>query len=70
MPTILGATIGYFVGNMSDVAMALTTSAVAGIILYMIFEEILPKGAAILKTRLTTVFTLLGIIIGIVAISG
>ncbi len=70
VPTILGAAIGYFVGNMSDVAMALTTSAVAGIILYMIFEEILPKGAEILKTRLTTVFTLLGIIIGIVAIRG
>jgi ZIP family zinc transporter len=64
-PTILGAAIGYFVGNMSDVAMALTTSAVAGIILYMIFEEILPQGAAINKTRITTIFTLLGIIIGV-----
>jgi ZIP family zinc transporter len=68
VPTILGSAIGYFVGNISDIAMALTTSAVAGIILYMIFEEILPKGAAIHSERLSTVFTLLGIICGIVLI--
>jgi ZIP family zinc transporter len=66
--TILGAAIGYFVGNMSDIAMALTTSAVAGIILYMIFEEILPQGVAVQKARATTVFTLIGIIIGIAVI--
>lgn len=67
-PTILGAAIGYFVGNMSDIAMALTTSAVAGIILYMIFEGILPQSVAAQKARITTVFTLIGIIVGIAAI--
>ncbi len=69
VPTVLGAGAGYFVGNISDTATALTTSAVAGIILYMIFEEILPQGTAVSKTR-ATVCTLLGIIAGTAALGG
>ena len=63
-PTVLGACIGLLIGNVSDLAVALSLSAAGGAMLYVVFGEIIPQSVVMTKSRIAPLITLLGIIVG------
>ena len=64
-PTLLGGAIGWFVGSISDVALALALSFAGGAMLYVVFGEIIPHSVVMTKSRTATIITLVGIILGL-----
>ena len=67
-PTLLGGFIGVLLGTISDFAVALSLSAAGGAMLYVVFGEIIPQSVVMTKNRLASLFALLGIIIGLIAV--
>jgi len=65
-PTVLGSLIGLVIGNVSDLAVALSLSAAGGAMLYVVFGEIIPQSIVMTKTRIAPIVTLFGIIVGLV----
>jgi len=63
--TVVGAGIGVLIGGISDVALSLSLSIAGGAMLYVVFAEILPQTVVSTKNRIPPVFTLVGIITGI-----
>jgi ZIP family zinc transporter len=64
--TVLGGLIGVLIGNISDVAVALSLSAAGGAMLYVVFGEIIPQSVVMTKSRAAPLITLFGIIIGLI----
>jgi len=62
--TVLGAIAGVILGNISDVAVALSFSIAGGAMLYVVFGEILPQSIVTNKDRGPAIFALVGIICG------
>jgi len=65
VPVIIGGFIGILVGGISDVAVAISLSIAGGAMLYVVFGEIIPQSIVMTKTRIATIITLAGIIIGL-----
>ena len=64
--TVIGALIGVLIGGVSDLALALSFSIAGGAMLYVVYGEILPQSIVTTKSRIPTVFALVGIIIGLI----
>ena len=64
--TVLGVFLGMLIGNISDIAVALSLSAAGGAMLYVVFGEIIPQSVVMTKSRAAPLITLFGIIIGLV----
>lgn len=64
-PTFIGGLIGFWLGNISDTAIALSLSAAGGAMLYVVFGEIIPQSVVMTKSRMATIITLFGIISGL-----
>ncbi|MDL2237584.1 ZIP family metal transporter [Christensenellaceae bacterium OttesenSCG-928-K19] len=64
-PTFLGGLIGILLGGISDVAIALSLSVAGGAMLYVVFGEIIPQAIIMTKSRMLTIVTLFGIILGL-----
>lgn len=65
-PTLIGGAVGLLVGKISDVAISLSLAAAGGAMLYVVFGEIIPQVIVNSKSRLSTIITLFGIIIGLI----
>jgi len=63
--TLVGGALGLLAG-ISELAAALSLSAAAGAMLYVVFGEMIPQTVVMTKSRMTTVVTLLGVIAGFV----
>jgi len=68
-PTLIGAVIGMLIGNISDGIMVITLSGIGGIMLYMIFVEIIPEAIETTKSRFLMLTILLGVLVGFVVMS-
>jgi ZIP family zinc transporter len=64
--TVFGALIGVIIGNISEIAVALSLSAAGGAMLYVVFGEIIPQSVVMTKSRAAPLITLFGIIIGMI----
>jgi ZIP family zinc transporter len=64
--TLLGGLIGIVIGNISDLAVALSLSSAGGAMLYIVFGEIIPQSVIMTKNRIASIITLFGIIIGLI----
>ncbi|OOB80403.1 MAG: zinc permease [Epulopiscium sp. Nuni2H_MBin003] len=62
----IGAILGYFLSKISDVFIVISLGIAAGIILYIICEDLLPESKHIWNGRLTSVATVIGVILGII----
>ena len=62
--TLLGGLIGAGIGNISDLAIALSLSSAGGAMLYIVFGEIMPHFIVMTKNRTAATITLFGIILG------
>ena len=63
--TLLGGIIGKLIGNISDFAVAILLSASGGAMLYVVFGEMIPQSIVMTKSRITSLITLLGMIVGL-----
>ena len=64
VPTVFGAAIGYLVGGVSDLAIALSFAIAGGAMLYAVFGEILPQSMHMSEDRVPTIILLVGIAFG------
>ena len=68
LPVILGALLGYGVGTMNPLLLAISLSFAAGAMLYVIFGELLPESEQLWQSRLSGLSTMLGMLLGMALI--
>ena len=66
----IGAMAGFVISSLSPIFLTLTMGFAAGVILYVVCEELMPESKEIWNGRLTTVAVVFGIIIGIIMTIG
>ncbi|AEB76944.1 ZIP family metal transporter [Clostridium botulinum C/D] len=65
-PTVIGSWIGVYIGNISKVVLGECLGIASGIMLYVVFGQMIPESLNIGKKIKVTLSILLGIILGIV----
>lgn len=65
-PTILGAMLGYFLGTLSPVMLALSLSFASGAMLYVVFGELLPEAILMWRSKAPAFAMLAGLLVGVV----
>lgn len=68
-PTIIGALLGYYIGDMGAMGLALSLGFASGAMLYVIFGELLPQSILMYKSKLPAFFVIIGILVGIIVIN-
>ena len=67
-PTILGAVLGFTLGAMGPVALALSLSFASGAMLYVVFGELLPESILMWRSKLPAAAVIIGILTGMLII--
>lgn len=67
-PTILGALLGYLLGDIGAMGLALSLGFASGAMLYVVFGEILPQAILMYHSKLPAFFTIIGILAGMLII--
>ncbi len=68
-PTIIGALIGYGLGLLSPVWLALSLSFASGAMLYVVFGELIPESILMWRSKLPAFFLLLGTAVGLILVN-
>jgi ZIP family zinc transporter len=67
-PTIVGAIIGYYLGTMGPLALALSLSFASGAMLYVVFGELLPEAILMWRSKLPALAVIIGMMTGLLII--
>jgi ZIP family zinc transporter len=67
-PTILGAILGYCLGTMSSLWLSFSLGFAAGAMFYVVFGELLPEAILMWRSKLPSLATVLGILVGLLLI--
>ena len=70
IPTIVGALLGYVIGDIGAVGLALSLGFASGAMLYVVFGEILPQAILMYNSKLPAFFAIFGILAGMLIIFG
>lgn len=70
VPTVLGALLGFFLGTMGPLALALSLSFASGAMLYMVFGELLPEAVLMWRSKLPALAAVIGMMMGLIIIYG
>ena len=70
IPTILGALLGYLLGEIGAIGLALSLGFASGAMLYVVFGEILPQSILMYHSKLPAFSTIVGILAGLLVIFG
>ena len=65
VPTIIGALLGYLLGEIGALGLALSLGFASGAMLYVVFGEILPQAILMYHSKLPAFTTILGILVGL-----
>lgn len=68
IPTILGALLGYLLGEIGPMGLTLSLGFASGAMLYVVFGEILPQSILMYHSKLPAFSTIVGILIGMLII--
>ena len=68
IPTIIGALLGYLIGDIGALGLCLSLGFASGAMLYVVFGEILPQAILMYHSKLPAFFTIIGILAGMVII--
>ncbi len=68
-PTIIGALIGYYIGDIGVLGLALSLSFASGAMLYVTFGEIIPQSILMYRSKLPAFSVILGILVGLIVIN-
>lgn len=67
-PTIIGAMIGYSIGSLGPVSLAISLSFASGAMLYVVFGELLPESILMWRSKLPAFGMLMGVLVGMIMI--
>ena len=67
-PTILGALLGYLLGEIGPMGLTLSLGFASGAMLYVVFGEILPQSILMYHSKLPAFSAIAGILVGILII--
>ena len=65
IPTILGALLGYLIGEIGALGLALSLGFASGAMLYVVFGEILPQAILMYHSKLPAFSTIIGMLVGL-----
>ena len=65
IPTILGALLGYVLGEIGALGLCLSLGFASGAMLYVVFGEILPQAVLMYHSKLPAFSTIFGILAGL-----
>lgn len=68
IPTIIGAVIGYSIGSMGSLSLAMSLSFASGAMLYVVFGELLPESILMWRSKLPAFGMLIGVLVGMIMI--
>ena len=68
IPTILGALVGYVLGEIGPVGLTMSLGFASGAMLYVVFGEILPQSILMYHSKLPAFSTIVGILAGLLII--
>ena len=69
VPTVLGALLGYAVGDMGALGLALSLSFASGTLLYVVFGEVMPQAINLYCSRKTAFAAIAGVAAGMLILS-
>ncbi len=64
-PTIIGALLGYLLGDIGNLGLALSLGFASGAMLYVVFGEILPQAILMYRSKLPAFSTIMGMLLGL-----
>ncbi len=67
-PTIIGAIIGYSIGSLGPVSLAISLSFASGAMLYVVFGELLPEAILMWRSKAPAFGMLVGVLAGMIII--
>ena len=67
-PTIIGALLGYWLGDIGDLGLAISLGFASGAMLYVVFGEIFPQSILMYRSKRPAFFTILGVMVGLLII--
>ncbi len=67
-PTIIGAAIGYSIGSLGPVSLAMSLSFASGAMLYVVFGELLPEAILMWRSKVPAFGMLVGVLVGMIMI--
>ena len=68
-PTIVGAILGYWIGDLGPLGLAFSLSFASGAMLYVVFGEILPQSILMYRSKLPAFFVIIGMLVGLIVIN-
>lgn len=68
VPTIIGALLGYLIGDMGMLGLALSLGFASGAMLYVVFGEIIPQAILMYHSKLPAFSVIFGMLVGLVII--
>lgn len=68
VPTIIGALLGYWIGDVGVLGLALSLGFASGAMLYVVFGEIIPQAILMYRSKLPTFSTIVGVVVGLLII--
>ena len=68
IPTILGALLGYWLGEIGPMGLTMSLGFASGAMLYVVFGEILPQSILMYHSKLPAFSTIVGILVGMLII--
>ena len=68
IPTILGALLGYLLGEIGPMGLTLSLGFASGAMLYVVFGEILPQSILMYHSKLPAFSAIVGILVGMLII--
>ena len=69
-PTMVGALLGYLLGEIGPLGLALSLGFASGAMLYVVFGEILPQAFIMYRSKLPAFSAIIGILVGLLIIYG
>lgn len=67
-PTIIGALLGYWLGDIGNLGLAISLGFASGAMLYVVFGEIFPQAILMYQSKLPTFFTIFGLVVGLLIV--
>ena len=68
IPTILGALLGYLLGEIGPLGLTMSLGFASGAMLYVVFGEILPQSILMYHSKLPAFSTIVGMLVGLLII--
>ena len=68
IPTILGALLGYLLGEIGPLGLTISLGFASGAMLYVVFGEILPQSILMYHSKLPAFSTIVGMLVGLLII--